>query len=41
VLFLIAVSQRFGLFRVRVGLLAIALVLLAVALGSIATYPRL
>ena len=41
VLFLIAVSQRFGLFRVRVLLLAIAVVLLAVALTSIATYPRL
>lgn len=41
VLFLVAVSQRFGLFRVRVALLATALVLLAVAVASIATYPRL
>jgi hypothetical protein len=41
VLFLIAVSQRFGLFRVRILLLCVGLVLLVVALGSIATYPRL
>jgi hypothetical protein len=41
VLFLIAVSQRFGLFKVRVALLCIALVLLGIALSSIATYPRL
>jgi hypothetical protein len=41
VLFLIAISQRFGLFRLRVGLLAVGLVLLAIALTSIATYPRL
>ena len=41
VLFLIAVSQRFGLFRVRILLLCIGLVLLVIALGSIATYPRL
>jgi hypothetical protein len=41
VLFLIAISQRFGIFRLRVALLAVGLVLLAVALTSIATYPRL
>jgi hypothetical protein len=41
VLFLIAVSQRFGLPKLRVALLCVALVLLAIALGSIATYPRL
>jgi len=41
VLFLIAISQRFGLVRLRVGLLAVALVLLALALTSISTYPRL
>jgi hypothetical protein len=41
VLFLIAVSQRFGLFKVRVGLFVVSLVLLGLALSSIATYPRL
>ena len=41
VLFLIAVSQRFGLFKVRIGMLSVALVLLAISLTSIATYPRL
>ena len=41
VLFLIALSQRFGLVKLRVGLLCVALVLLGLALTSIATYPRL
>lgn len=41
VLFLIALSQRFGLFKLRVGLLAVALVLLAFAVVSISTYPRI
>jgi hypothetical protein len=41
VLFLIAVSQRFRVFRVRVGLMAVGVALLVVALVSIATYPRL
>lgn len=41
ILFLIAVSQRFGLLKVRVGLFVVALVLLGLALNSIATYPRL
>jgi len=41
VLFLIALSQRFGLFKVRAGLLCVALVLLAISLVSIAAYPRL
>jgi len=41
VLFLIVLSQRFGLFKVRAGLLCVALVLLAISLVSIATYPRL
>ena len=41
VLFLIAVSQRFGIFKLRVALLCVALVLLGIALGSIATYHRL
>ena len=41
VLFLIALSQRFALFGLRVALLCVALVLLGVALGSIATYPRI
>jgi hypothetical protein len=40
VLFLIALSQRFGLFKVRVGLLCVALVLLGIALTAIATYRR-
>jgi hypothetical protein len=41
VLFLIALSQRFGVVKLRVGLLCVALVLLGIALTSIATYPRL
>jgi hypothetical protein len=41
VLFLIAISQRFGLFRVRIALMLVALALLGIALNSIATYPRL
>lgn len=41
VLFLIALSQRFRLFRLRVGLLCVALVLLAISLTSIVRYPRL
>jgi hypothetical protein len=41
VLFLIAISQRFGLFKVRIALILVALVLLGLALSSIATYPRL
>jgi hypothetical protein len=41
VLFLIALSQRFHLFRIRVGLLCVALVLLAISLTSIVRYPRL
>jgi hypothetical protein len=40
VLFLIAVSQRFRMFGVRLALLAVALALLGLALASIATYPR-
>lgn len=41
VLFLIAVSQRFGVFKVRLVLLSVALVLLAISLTSILRYPRL
>jgi hypothetical protein len=41
VLFLIALSQRFRLFRLRTGLLCVALVLLAISLVSIVRYPRL
>src|SRR3954464_6009840 len=41
VLFLIAISQRFDVPRVRTALLALALVLIAVALGIIVTLPRL
>jgi hypothetical protein len=41
VLFLIAVSQRFKLFKVRVGIMAVGVALLVLALASIATYPRL
>lgn len=41
VLFLIALSQRFGVFRLRVALLCVALVLLGIAVTSIGTYPRL
>jgi hypothetical protein len=40
VLFLIAVSQRFGRVTVRASLLAVALVLLTYSLVTIATYPR-
>lgn len=40
VLFLLAISQRFKHFRVRVGLLCVAVVILAYALATIATYPR-
>jgi hypothetical protein len=40
VLFLLAISQRFRHFRVRVGLLCVAVVILAFAIGTIATYPR-
>jgi hypothetical protein len=41
VLFLIALSQRFGLVKVRVGLLLVAVSLLVISLVSIADYPRL
>jgi hypothetical protein len=41
VLFLIAVSQRFRLFKVRVALLVVAFTLLAIALSALVTYPRL
>lgn len=41
VLFLIAMSQRFGLLKVRLLLLATGLVLLVIAVTSIARYPRL
>lgn len=41
VLFLIALSQRFALSRVRAGLLLVAVALLILSLVSIATYPRL
>ena len=41
VLFLIALSQRFGLFRLRLGLLAVALVLLGISVVAIVRYPRL
>jgi hypothetical protein len=41
VLFLIALSQRFRLFKLRAGLLCVALVLLAISLVSIVRYPRL
>jgi len=40
VLFLIAVSQRFRIHAVRVGVLAIALVLLAYSLYVLVTLPR-
>jgi hypothetical protein len=40
VLFLLAVSQRFKHFRVRVGLLCVAVVILAYTIGTIASYPR-
>jgi hypothetical protein len=41
VLFLVAVSQRFRLFGVRLATLAMALGLLAYALYHIASLPRL
>ena len=41
VLFLIALSQRFGLFKVRAGLLLVAVALLIISLVSIASYDRL
>lgn len=41
VLFLIALSQRFRLFKVRAGLLFVAVALLVLSLVSIATYHRL
>jgi hypothetical protein len=41
VLFLIALSQRFGLVKVRAGLLLVAVALLVLSLVSIADYPRL
>lgn len=41
VLFLIALSQRFGLVKVRAGLLLVAVALLIFSLVSIAEYPRL
>jgi len=41
VLFLIALSQRFGLFKVRAALLLVAVTLLVISLVAIANYPRL
>src|SRR5262249_20722006 len=41
ILFLIAVSQRFGLLKVRVGLFVVALAPSALALTSMAPSPRL
>jgi hypothetical protein len=41
VLFLIALSQRFALSKVRAGLLVVAVALLVLSLVSIATYHRL
>jgi hypothetical protein len=41
VLFLIAVSQRFRILRVRMALLGVALVLLVIAAYTIVTYPHL
>ena len=41
VLFLIALSQRFGVVKVRGGLLLVAVALLVISLVSIADYPRL
>ena len=41
VLFLIAISQRFDIPRVRTALLGLALVLIVVSLGIIVTLPRL
>ena len=40
VLFLTALSQKFKVHRVRLGLLVLCGVLLAIALYFIATYPR-
>ena len=41
VLFLIALSQRFALAKVRAGLLLVAVTLLVISLVAIAEYPRL
>jgi hypothetical protein len=41
VLFLVAISQRFDVVKVRIALLGAALVLLAIAVVAIAEYPRL
>jgi hypothetical protein len=41
VLFLIALTQRFKLFGVRLGLFGVALVLLAIGLYWVASYPRI
>jgi hypothetical protein len=41
VLFLIALSQRFRLFGVRLGLFGVALVLLSIGVYWTATYPRI
>ena len=40
VLFLVAVSQRFRIWGVRIGAIAVALVLLGYALYEVATLPR-
>jgi hypothetical protein len=40
VLFLVAVSQRFRIFGVRIGAIAVALVLLGYAMYEVATLPR-
>jgi hypothetical protein len=40
VLFLIAVSQRFRIVEVRIGVLAVALVLLSYSVYELATFPR-
>ena len=40
VLFLVAVAQRFRVFRIRMFLLCISLVLMSMALYHITTYPR-
>jgi hypothetical protein len=41
VLFLIALSQRFDLLGVRLGLFGVALVLLVISAYWIASYPRI
>ena len=41
VLFLIALSQRFKVFGVRLGLFGVVLVLLAIGVYWIASYPRI